>query len=547
MSRHESLRLLLDDPGFSPKNKDVPALTEMLALADDAEAAKLECALLRKPDEAARAASEQLNGAASAFSVRLSRLLSKLGSREGSVTALLPVLTADDSRARRAAARALGNMQDARIEDALLLAWEAATAPEERKVLADALGKTGGARALAALSSAEAGGDALLDKKQTRAKLSIARTMNRGDHAVIDVSKRPRTPLPIVWRCRDGLEELLATELAEFSTRKLSPGRVPGTLESPRTLAEALEARLALSVAFPLPERPIGRDGLAAEIVAALLSQEASDVFDTFTPKGTITVRLSMSDAGHQRALVWEVAERLAKESSRLANDPTDATWTCDVRAFKESVKVELSPRSVQDARFSYRVKDVPAASHPTIAAALARVARPKAQDVVWDPFCGSGAELIECARREPTVTLLGTDLSEDALAATRLNLEAAGLVAKLSQEDALTFQPEKAPDLIVSNPPMGRRVQRTGELANLLVDFVVHAAEVLAPGGALVWLSPQPDLVMVARSAGLQPTYERRVDLGGFFATLIRLEKPLPAVVKPEGPAKRRIVTTTR
>jgi len=534
-----NLRPLLDDPGFSPKDRDVPALTQMLADADDELTAKLEKALLRKPDAAAKAAASELGGAGSAFAVRLCRLLSKLGSREASVTALLPMLGSEDSRTRRAASRALGNMQDARIEDALLLAWEAATAPEEKKVLADALGKTGGARALSALSSATDGGDALLDKKQTRAKLAISRTIARGDHGAIDITRRPRVPLPIVWRCRDGLEELLSTELSEFATRKVSPGRVPGTLESPLTLAHAMEPRLALSVGFPLPEQRIGKGGLAAAIVAAIVSDEALAIFDTFTPKGTITVRLSFTGAGHQRALAWDVAERLSKENTRIANDPTDATWSCEVRAFAESVKVELTPRSVQDTRFEYRLRDVPAASHPTIAAALARVARPHKRNVVWDPFCGSGAELIECAKLCPEITLLGTDLSDDALAAARENLDAAKLEATLSLEDARTFRPPRAPDLIVSNPPMGRRVHRSGELASILADFVVHAAEVLAPGGALVWLSPQPELSDVARSAGLHTTYERRVDLGGFFAQLMRMEKP----AAPKAPARRRIV----
>ncbi len=540
MSGYANLRPHLDDPGFSPKDKDVPALTSMLADADDDLASKLERALLRKPEGAAKAAAGQLAAAGSAFAVRLCRLLSKLGSREESVSALLPVLTGEDARTRRAAARALGNMQDARIEEALLGAWERATAPEERKVLADALGKTGGARALAALSSAEARGDALLDKKQTRAKLAIARTIARGDHAAIDPTKRPKVALPIVWRCRDGLEEMLATELADFSTRKVSPGRVPGTLESPLTLARALEARLALSVAFPLPEQRIEKAGLAAAIVAAIVSSDAAAVFDAFTPKGTITVRLSFAGAGHQRALAWDVAERLAKESMRIANDPTDATWSCDVRAFADSVKVELSPRSVQDARFAYRLRDVPAASHPTIAAALARVARPQKRDVVWDPFCGSGAELIECARLAPGLTLVGTDTSEAALAAMRENLGAAALVAEVALADARTFTPKRAPNLIVTNPPMGRRVQRTGELGTLLADFVAHAAKVLAPGGALVWLSPQPELRDVAVGAGLRVAYERRVDLGGFFAMLLRLEKP----VAPTEPARRRLVT---
>ena len=422
-------------------------------------------------------------------------------------------------------------MQDARIEDALVATFERADTPEERKVLAEALGKIGGERALLVLTNAGAegaSGDALLDKKQERARLTITRTMARSERAAIDVTRSPKSPLPIVWRCRDGLEEVLATELSAFATRVVTATRVPGTLSVP--LARALEPRLAMSVAFPLPEERIVDGDVASAIVDALLSKDAAKVFDAFSKEGTVTVRLSFLGAGHKRRLAWEVASRLASEGTRIKNDPTDATWSCDVRIFRDTVKMELSPRSVEDTRFAYRLKDVPAASHPTIAAALARVGRPRPNDIIWDPFCGSGAELIECALAMPGVTLIGTDTSEEALAAARANLEAAGLSAELALDDARTFSPSRAPNLILTNPPMGRRVQRNGELSSLLAEFVVHAAKILAPGGALVWLAPDPEALRdVAVSAGLTVAYERRVDLGGFFAQLTRLEKRVP------------------
>src|SRR5947207_4079330 len=66
---------------------------------------------------------------------------------------------------------------------------------------------------------------------------------------------------------------------------------------------------------------------------------------------------------------------------------------------------------------FRSRVADVAAASHPTIAAALARVAGTAPDEVVWDPFCGSGAELVERGRLG-SARLLGTEDRKS----TRLN-----------------------------------------------------------------------------------------------------------------------------
>ncbi|HVJ88448.1 MAG TPA: hypothetical protein VM580_01515, partial [Labilithrix sp.] len=84
----------------------------------------------------------------------------------------------------------------------------------------------------------------------------------------------------------------------------------------------------------------------------------------------------------------------------------------------------------------------------------------------------------------------------------------------------ACTFAPEGV-TLIVTNPPMGRRVHR-GTHGDLLERFVSHAASVLTPGGALVWLVPEPGRIHErAAAAGLDLTRAFTVDMGGFSAEL--------------------------
>src|SRR5207344_2651286 len=101
-----------------------------------------------------------------------------------------------------------------------------------------------------------------------------------------------------------------------------------------------------------------------------------------------------------------------------------------------------------------YRSRDVPAASHPTIAAALARVAGTRNDDVVWDPFCGSALELCERARLGRYAKIIGSDLDAKALVAARANLDAAGAPdAELHVGDALAFTPPVPPTLVITNP----------------------------------------------------------------------------------------------
>jgi 23S rRNA G2445 N2-methylase RlmL len=233
---------------------------------------------------------------------------------------------------------------------------------------------------------------------------------------------------------------------------------------------------------------------------------------------------LAFAEGGHQRDKVWRLAAAIAGRISWFHNDPQESLWEVLVDTRRSTL--ELCPRRFDDPRFSYRSKDVPAASHPTVAAALARVAGARAEDIVWDPFVGSGLELIERGLLGPFRELHGSDLEKSALTAARSNAERAQLSVELSQGDARHHR-VKHVSLIISNPPMGRRLARDGNLGPLLDAFLANAAASLVPGGRLVWLSPFADRTASrARQLGLKVTRHDPVDLGGFPAELQRFDK---------------------
>jgi 23S rRNA G2445 N2-methylase RlmL len=123
-------------------------------------------------------------------------------------------------------------------------------------------------------------------------------------------------------------------------------------------------------------------------------------------------------------------------------------------------------------------------------------------------------------APRARSPRLIGSDVDAKALAAAAANLTSAGLAHTLAEADATTHAPPGV-TLIVTNPPMGRRVHR-GDVAPLLTDFLRHAARVLQPGGRLVWISPVPRAThSVALDAGLRCRRTQTVDMGGFTGQL--------------------------
>lgn len=224
--------------------------------------------------------------------------------------------------------------------------------------------------------------------------------------------------------------------------------------------------------------------------------------------------------------MVWRVAEAVGRACPELVNDPSASPWEVVVDDMRGALTVELRPRWT-DERFAYRRGDVPAASHPTIAAALAQLAGVRADDVVWDPFVGSGLELVERGLLGPHALLIGSDTDPHALAIAAANLAAAGLErVALLQADATTHSPAGV-TLIITNPPMGRRVQR-GDVAPLLTAFLTNAGAVLQPGGRLVWISPLPRVTQAAaRAAGLVCRRAQPIDMGGFNAQLEVWSRP--------------------
>jgi 23S rRNA G2445 N2-methylase RlmL len=524
----------LRDPGFTPRLREVDALVELLVDEEHAKAAAR--AIARVGPGALVPLRARFEAAVSPLRAHVLAAIGRFPEEAAAVEVLLAALTDADPKTRRNAAIALGHVTDAArvgVEDALLAAWDADPRPPMRRTLAASLGKVGTARALPLLrEAARSEDDAELARVAERARTMLERTTSRGTPSRV-ASHRP-APRPVELRVlsRRGLEETLAGELAAIAA--VVDVRVAGSGVVHARLAGAIDAlfaaRTMLSFGFPLPpEARRGSEPSSETIARAATSDAARAIFATWT-EGAARYRIAWTDGGHQRSATWDtaraIAARAAERGLDLVNDPTASTWELVVARADDAVDLTLEPRALVDPRFAWRRGDVPAASHPTIAAALARIAGVRADDVVWDPFAGSGAELIERAMLGPYRALHGSDVDSRALDVARENLAAAGVTAALEVRDVLAGAPAGV-TLVVTNPPMGRRAARTPGLDATLDRFVVHAGTSLVPGGRLVWLAPWPKRSRAAAaSAGLSLDGARMVDMGGFDAELQRWVK---------------------
>ena len=517
------------DPGFTPRARDLDGLVDLLE--DDELEKHVERAIGRvSSGEAALAALEaRFRAARPPTRARIVRAVGKLPASRGTVGFLLGALRDDDPKARRNAAIELGHSRSPEVEEALLAAWTSDPRPEMRRTVAASLGKVGGKASLDLLREARGAADSELVRIAERSLLMVERTSSRGERGRIDPNRAPERPVEVLLLSRRGLEDLIVGEIGDVpglgGVRATGPGRVRATL-SEAPLATLFRSRVALSFRFPLATEWVNEhEGPADAVARAVTGDTARAVFKTWTI-GSPRYRIAWTE-GHRRAATWEAARLIAEREPTLVNDPTASLWELDVETQRRFVDVAIAPRGLADPRFSWRVEDVPAASHPTVAAALARVAGVRPDDVVWDPFVGAGAELVERALLGPYRSLEGTDVDTRALAHARRNLDAAGLPARLEHADALARRP-RGITLIITNPPMGRRASRVQGLMEDLDRFVTHAASVLEAGGRLVWLAPWPARTRrAAEDAGLKLHWSRTVDMGGFDAEMQRWSKP--------------------
>jgi hypothetical protein len=532
-----SLKARVRDRGFTPSARDVAALLELLVDHDEAVVRDAERAIQRVGAAAVPIAVAGASGANAPLRARIARILGRLAAdgpeqaTRVAVTFLAGALADEDARVRRYAATALGKIPKGSpdIEQALLDAWDRETRIDVQRTLAEALGKAGSIRARERVAVAAAAADAELARIAARALLRIERDDLRSAESSIDASRVLADPVHLIVHCRAGLEGLVRDEIKERCGAGVTagdacgPGALRATLRGPMEDLWRVRTLLDFAVDLGVARSP----GVEHGLVLAMTSEPARRVIEGLTT-GTVRYRIAWGSGGHRRAAVLRVARAIADVRPDWVNDPKDSSW--EVVAFErgESASFELRPRALPDPRFTYRKRDVPGASHPTLAAALVRVAGVRADDVVWDPFVGSATELIERAKAGPYARLLGSDIDSRALQGARVNLEAVALRGvELREVDALAHAPAGV-TLILTNPPMGRRVARRADLARQLDAFVGHAARVLVPGGRLAWIAPWPDRALdVARASGLRRECVLDIDMGGFPAQLQRFASP--------------------
>jgi predicted RNA methylase len=444
---------------------------------------------------------------------------------------LLGLLHDPCEKIRRYALAALPKIGAGPGEEAQLLALlRTTTVGREKKFVAQALEKIGGA---ATLETMKAGNHDFPQQTEQKVKASVARRQSPSAVRLAGILS-DFAGLSIHLRGRRGLEGMVRDEAQEFIRTRgkfriadVGDGLVALTPVAAFALADIYALRCFGTVGFVPGGVGVSNPAESVEALASVIASPLSRrVLGAFT-EGSIRYRLNFVAKGHQRGAVRLLAGRVYALCPEILNDARNVTWTMDIYPGGRGNAVELRPNLTPDPRFYYRRQEVPAASHPQLAACMARLAGRVENETVWDPFCGSGLELIESALLGGVRAIHGTDLSAEAIAIARDNFAAARVKPVEANFVRCDFRDYAASGrlrpnrvtLIITNPPLGMRVP-VNNLRGLIEDLFNVAAKVLPPGGRLVLANP---LTMEKPPRSFQLLSRQAVDFGGFDC---RMEK---------------------
>ena len=188
-----------------------------------------------------------------------------------------------------------------------------------------------------------------------------------------------------------------------------------------------------------------------------------------------------------QRAIERGISER-GERRWRLHENGEVEFW---VTMLGDELLVALRLSDDRMRQREYKTVHLPGSLRPSVAAALAWLSEPCADDIVLDPLCGAGTILIERAHMGRYRMLLGGDHDSEALAAARDNIGPRYKPIEVRQWDAAALPLEDASvTRVITNLPWGRQMGSHPENQRLYPRLVREFKRVLAPGGKLVLLS---------------------------------------------------------
>lgn len=331
--------------------------------------------------------------------------------------------------------------------------------------------------------------------------------------------------IELVATCLFGLERLLGEEIDKLGLQRIETmdGRVTFAGREVDIARANICLRCAERIYLKLGSFPARSFTELFDGVRALPFEDYIGRDDAFPVKGHAIRSTLFSVPDCQSIVKKAVVERLFSAYRTKSLPETGGKYQIEFFIFKDMATLMLDTSGIALHKRGYRPAAGAAPLRETLAAALAMMAHLRPENLLWDPFCGSGTILIESAmllqnrapgsgrrfaamdfsflepriwreaeeeargaeHRELRPELWGSDADEAVLALARENAARAGVgdVIRFFKEDARKVA-KPAPDrrgTVICNPPYGERLMNREE-AEMLYRDIGHNFAALSP-----------------------------------------------------------------
>ncbi|MBQ9768083.1 MAG: methyltransferase domain-containing protein [Lachnospiraceae bacterium] len=239
---------------------------------------------------------------------------------------------------------------------------------------------------------------------------------------------------------------------------------------------------------------------------------------------GKVRVLVSASKKGKQTYSRFDVADAATKaltEGKRYQSGTVemhDLAVRLDVEGKRCTVAAQITSADFRFRGETYEF--MPGGIRPTVAAALVRLSKPQADEVFYDPFCGSGSIAKERARYGAR-RILASDLNPEAVEAAKKNVPES---VRVFCCDATRMKAaDGSVDVIVSNIPWGRQIA-VKDIPGLYTALLKEADRVLKKDGRMLLFTDREELGEAAKMTGFTIEKLHTVSLHGLVVSVYRL-----------------------
>lgn len=310
--------------------------------------------------------------------------------------------------------------------------------------------------------------------------------------------------------CLFGLEGLLGAEIDSLGYKRTETmdGRITFVGDEAAAAECNINLRFAERLYLNLGEFTAHSFEELFEGTAAIEWEEYISKNDAFPVRGHAIKSQLYSVPDCQRIIKKAIAKRLGGIYGLTTLPETGIKYQIDFFIFKDRASLMIDLSGVPLHKRGYRPETVAAPLRETLAAAVAKIARPREGVVFCDPFCGSGTIAIEAAMQMKNIApgvgrvfaaeefphfrkelwdnarekakaaiitdsgfeAIASDINPDCVRIAKESAKRAGVadVIECKCMDALTLEAEGRRGTIATNPPYGERLLTMKETEEL-------------------------------------------------------------------------------